>query len=96
MKNTITTAENGAKSANADTINVHVELTDTCGGEANYSWVRRRQFSIKRDASNASIVRRAKSELGIAGIRCARFDRGDMIELRPRGSCTVAFISFEY
>ena len=86
----------GTQSAITETINVNAELTDTFGGDANYSWVRRRQFAIKRDASDASIVRRAKSELGLTGVRCVRSDLGDMIELRPCGSCTVAFISFDY
>ena len=36
------------------------ELTDTFGGQANYSWVRRAE-----------------------------------VELRPSGSCTIAFITFE-
>ena len=70
------------------------ELTDTFGGEANYSWVRRQTVSLPEGASRRSIVRAAKSALGISGIRCETTDYGDMVELRPRGSCTVAFVTF--
>jgi len=93
---TTTKPADGAQSAITNTITCHAELTDTFSGEANYSWVTRRQFTISRDASVASIIRRAKSELGLTGVRCVRSDLGDMIELRPCGSCTVAFITFDY
>lgn len=72
------------------------ELTDTMGGEANYSWVRRAEFSLPDNASDLAVVRRAKAELGITGLRCKRCDLGEMIKLRPYGSCTVAFISPSY
>lgn len=75
---------------------VNVELTDTFGGEANYSWVKRASFDADEDASDLAIVRKAKAEIGLSGIRCKRRDFGDMIELRPQGYCTVAFISFDY
>jgi hypothetical protein len=69
------------------------ELTDTCGGEANYLWVRRAEFDAPDSASDLAIVRRGKAELGLSGVRCYRSDLGDSIELRPVGSCTVAFIT---
>ena len=74
----------------------HAEFTDTMGGEANYSWVRRADFELPDNASDLAIVRRAKGELGITGLRCKRCDLGETIELRPYGSCTVAFISPSY
>jgi hypothetical protein len=72
------------------------ELTDIFGGEANYSWVRRAEFSLPDNASDLAVVLRAKAELGLAGVRCRRTDLGETIELRPYGSCTVAFISPVY
>jgi hypothetical protein len=69
------------------------EFTDTYGGEANYSWVRRAEFDAPDSASDLAIVRRAKAELGLSGVRCYRSDLGDSIELRPVGSCAVAFIT---
>lgn len=71
------------------------ELTDTMGGEANYSWVRRDTIEVPDNASDLTVVRRAKSALGLTNVRCRKSDYGDMIELRPYGLCQVAFITFE-
>ena len=38
-----------------------VELTDTFGGEANYSWVRRDQLALPQDASRRSVIMAAKA-----------------------------------
>ena len=65
------------------------EYTDTFGGEANYSWVKRGQVA----ATPSSVVRRVKALLGLEGVRCTREEYGEMIVLRPIGSCTVVFIS---
>jgi hypothetical protein len=73
-----------------------VELTDTFAGQANYSWVRRAEFSLPDSATDRAIVSRAKAELGLTGVRCRRTDLGETMELRPCGSCTVAFISPVY
>jgi hypothetical protein len=70
------------------------EYTDTFAGEANYCWVRRERFDVPAGASEALIVRRAKAALGLTGVRCNKTSYGDMIDLRPRGSCTVVFISW--
>lgn len=72
------------------------EMTDTYGGEANYAWVRRGTTLVPDDASRRTVVRRVKAELGLTGTRCRTMDHGDMIELRPIGSCTVAFATIEY
>jgi hypothetical protein len=71
------------------------ELTDTFGGEANYSWVRRVSFETGADATRRQIVRAGKAALGITGDRCVTSDLGDGFELRLVGSCTVAFITLE-
>lgn len=91
-----------------------VEYTDTFGGEANYSWVRRAKITVPElthygytdsvDGSyaranrvaNREIVRRAKAEMGLTGIRGRTRDHGDMIEFRPYRSCTVMFIAYCY
>jgi hypothetical protein len=68
------------------------EYTDTFGGEANYSWVKRVEFELPNNATERSIVMRAKKELGLTGVVCDKEDLGEMIKLKPRGSCTVVFI----
>ena len=75
-------------------LTLNCELTDTFSGEANYSWVRRASVSVRDGASRMAIVRAAKAALGITGIPCRVTDFGDMIELRPRKSCTVAFVTY--
>jgi hypothetical protein len=73
-----------------------VELTDTFGGEANYSWVRRDSFELPASASDRRIITAAKAALGLTGCRCRTFEYGEGFELRPVGSCTVAFVLPSY
>jgi len=76
---------------------VNIELTDTYGGEANYSWVNRKSFEIDDKASTLSIVRKAKALLGVTGARAnRREDHGDTLALWGLdGNCVVMFITFE-
>jgi hypothetical protein len=76
------------------TTTVHIEVTDTFGGEANYSWVRRYTLQIPALSSNLSIIRRIKREIGWSGINCQVNNMGDMIELRRGASCMVCFVTF--
>jgi hypothetical protein len=50
------------------------ELTDTFGGEANYSWVRRVEIEAPADISDLALVRRAKAALGLSGVRCVTYN----------------------
>ena len=78
------------------TITIDCELTDTFGGEVNYSWVRRETLTVPADITDFAIVRRGKAALNLSGVRCRVSRYGDVIELRPYGSCTVAFLSPRY
>ena len=74
------------------------EYTDTFGGEANYSWVRRAIIPAgKEHETQASLMRRAKRALNLTGVR-GRTQRqsgtGDY-EFHPWGCCTVAFVSWD-
>ena len=66
------------------------EYTDTFGDQANYSWVDRGRVEAETELS---AVRRVKRKLGLTGVPCKRSDCGETVELIPRGSCTVVFIS---
>ena len=68
------------------------KMTDTFGGEANYTWVRRGTVELKEGASDLAVVRAVKRALGLEGVRCTRSEYGDIIELRPVGACVVVFI----
>jgi hypothetical protein len=69
------------------------EITDTFGGETNYSWVRRAEVSIV-GAGNRAVVRRAKKALGVSGERTITHDFGDSIQLDFVGQCKRMFITF--
>ena len=81
-----------------DTYNV--EYTDTSGGEANYSWVRRETISVtpatygdaaSRRKMDRRIMRLAKAAVGLTGVRGVTESYGDVFRFRPYGSCTVMF-----
>ena len=76
--------------------NIQYEYTDTFGGEANYSWVKRGTIETKpgEEFSDLVAVRRVKKALGLSGVRCKVYSDADSITLYPCGSCTVVFITF--
>lgn len=76
--------------------NIQYEVTDTFGGEANYSWVKRGVIETKEgeEFSDLAAIRRVKKTIGWNGYRCATESYGDGIEIRPYGMCQVCFISF--
>jgi hypothetical protein len=71
----------------------NLELTDTFGGEANYSWVKRAQLDVPSGASRLILVRRAKAWAGLTGIPCEVSDHGDTILIKPRWQCVVLFVT---
>ena len=77
---------------------VSLEYTDTFGGEANYDWVRRTDLTPDdvdlRD--KRAVVRWARAWAGLTGVRCERDAWHDTISLRPRGMCTVLFITWDW
>lgn len=77
---------------NTDFLTYEAEVTDTFGGEANYSWVRRATFQAPTDASDTTLVRMGKAALQMTGQRCTRYIHGDMIQLDVVGACVRAFI----
>lgn len=75
-------------------MNLNIEVTDTFGMEANYSWVKRHTLDVPDNASSGVIMRRVKKLIGWSGVRCVVADYGDMIEIRPQGVCQVCFVTF--
>lgn len=74
----------------------NVEVTDTYGGEANYSWVRRYTIRLPDQATRLQIVRAAKKEAEWNGMRCRTDSYGDSWTLHPtNGDCVVMFINFD-
>ena len=75
---------------------IHYEVTDTYGGEANYSWAKRGKIenALGEDFSDLAVVRRVKKAIEWSGVRCKVTNYGDDIEIRPVGINQVCFISF--
>ncbi len=67
------------------------EHTDTFGGDANYCWVNRTNWTPSKKDSRLSLVRALKAFAGFTGLRCDISDYGDTLEIRPRGLCQIAF-----
>jgi hypothetical protein len=84
-----------------------VEVTDTFGGEANYCWVNRYEFSLPlndaeghaaRKAYDRRIVAEAKRLAGWTGLKCATSPMGCGFEVRPVGRtapCWIMFINYK-
>ena len=84
---------------NTRKITYELEATDTFGGEANYSWVRRDTFEASDSLSNRALVRRAKAFAGFTGLRCEVLDIGDGVQVTPIGRnapCQTVFVVAQY
>jgi len=71
---------------------IRAEITDTFGGEANYSWVRRVEFISNK--SKLAIIRKVKKYFSFNGCRARTEDFGEYIAIRPNGINVVIFIEF--
>lgn len=88
----------------------NVEYTDTFGGEANYSWVKRFTVTMPElthygydggatyvkanKIAERELMRRAKAGAGLTGVRGVTSWHGDQGEFRPYGIATVLFITY--
>lgn len=85
-------------------------LTDTFGGEANYSWVKRGTIAIpewdhfsdwdgngRREPKGyrAYVMRKAKRKAGLTGVRGRTYTVGDGYEFRPYGASVVLFVTYK-
>jgi hypothetical protein len=73
---------------------INAELTDTFGGEANYSWVRRSVLPYIEGEKQSATMRRVKRDFCLSGVRGRTVSYGDTIEFRPWGMCQVLFVTF--
>lgn len=72
-------------------ITYEYEYTDTFGGEANYSWVRRGKVTAK---NFAHAIRKVKQELGILWRTRKVMDTGDMARYDLVNCCQCIFINW--
>lgn len=71
-----------------------IEVTDTIGGEANYSWVRRYSIDLPDNASQARVMRAAKRTADFSNVRGVTSALGDGFEFRPYGMAIVMFVTW--
>ncbi len=77
-----------------------VEYTDTFGGEANYSWVKRStvegpEYDTKEPKGyQQTVMRRAKAKVGLTGVKGVTVRQGCGFEFRPYGMATVLFVEW--
>lgn len=87
-----------------------VTYTDTFAGEANYAWVKREtvtmpelthygyygvnNYAKANKVFERELMRKAKKEMGLTGVRGEVEKYGDEIVFRPYGMSTVMFISY--
>jgi hypothetical protein len=76
-------------------LRIKIEVTDTFGGEANYSWVNRHELLAHESITDLQIMRLVKKEIGWTGLKTTKYNYGDTIEIRPKDICQVCFINFE-
>ena len=70
----------------------NLEVTDTFGGESNYSWVRR---SVAQVDGKRAVIKAARELAGWpTSVRLQVSSFGDDLEIRPRGLCQVAFVTW--
>ena len=84
-----------AHNMKAHNMKARIELTDTFGGEANYSWVRRHEFDIT-GMTDRQIARKARELVGLTGVRTRKTNYGDELRWDVEGACIVVFLSFDY
>lgn len=68
-----------------------VEYTDTFGGQANYSWIKRAEFSSD-EYNLAGIKKMGKILMGISGAPGRWETIGETLQFKPYNSATVLFI----
>lgn len=66
-----------------------VEVTDTYGGESNYTWVRR--FKVHANTERGA-MRKVSHVMGFVGGVKKDYDSGDMQRWDWRNACICAFV----
>lgn len=69
-----------------------IEITDTYGENANYSWVVRGVLLLSDAPTRRQVVTAAKRFAGWTGQPCEVHHYGGEIEIRPKGVNAVAFV----
>jgi hypothetical protein len=74
-----------------------ITVTDTFGGEVNYSWMKSFSITFPETVTDLAMVRQVKKRIQWNGLPCSVLNFGDFIEIRPRknGYNVVCFVDFQ-
>lgn len=73
---------------------IKIEMTDTFGGESNYSWVERKDDNQSDNLRQA--IRRFKRDHGIKARHYVRSDNPDFRSVDLKGACVRIMAWWEY
>ena len=71
------------------------ELTDTFGGQANYSWVQREDLKVNANYSGPWIVRTAKAAFGLTSVPHKTEDYGHSMTVHFPSINSVLFLTLD-
>jgi hypothetical protein len=77
---------------------MRIEMTDTYGGEANYSWVKRAEIKdLPENYTRRQLLKAVREALELgSGVRLKKtLDYGDTLRYDIVGACVCIFISWE-
>jgi len=70
------------------------EMTDTFGGQPNYSWVNRYSIQLPSDFADRDLKNFAKELFGLTGVRGEWDGYSDELEFRPHAEPIIVFVSY--
>jgi hypothetical protein len=75
-----------------------LEMTDTFGGETNYSWVTRiNNFELPENCTNRMKLKLIREALELQGVKLKKtFDGGDFEAWDIRGACVRIMLQVNY
>lgn len=78
-----------------DLMVVNVVHTDTFGGDANGSWMKRYSFLCSSKVTTRSLVLKAKKLSGLTNHKSSTHDYGSEMTIKPAGLNQILILSFE-
>lgn len=76
---------------------MNIEMTDTFGGDANYSWVKRAKLDLPANCTNRKLLKEIRKAFDLGSCKLRKtMDCGDMIRWDIQGACVCIFATWEY
>jgi hypothetical protein len=76
---------------------INIEMTDTFGDEANYSWVKRLELCPEKFNTNRKILKEVRNEFELGNTRLIKsIDTGEMLRYDLIGIHQCILITWDY